>query len=213
MNISSIRKDYLKDQLTEHMAGLDPLAVFGNWLDDAVKSGICEPTAMVLSTISPEGYPSSRVVLLKGLDKGRLLFYTNYTSNKGRHLSGNPRASLLFFWGELERQVRFEGDVTKLPDSDSDEYFISRPYESRIGAMVSRQSTVINGRDELDRSFSELFDKFKANHEDMKRPAYWGGYAFDPISVEFWQGRANRLHDRLRYRKAGDSWIRERLSP
>ena len=213
MKISSIRKDYFKDRLSEHEAGFDPLVLFGKWLDDAVKSGVCEPTAMVLSTISHQGYPSSRVVLLKGIDNGRLLFYTNFTSNKGRHLSENPRASLLFFWGELERQVRFEGNVTQLPAKDSDEYFLSRPYESRIGALVSRQSTVIADREELDREFARLFDRMKANQDEIRRPEYWGGYALDPVSVEFWQGRANRLHDRLRYNKAKDNWIRERLSP
>lgn len=213
MNISSIRKNYLKDHLNEQEAGDDPIALFGNWLDDAVKSGVCEPTAMVLSTISPEGYPSSRVVLLKGLDNGRLHFYTNYTSNKGRHLNENPRASLLFFWGELERQVRFEGAVTKLPAADSDEYFLSRPYESRIGALVSRQSFVVVGREDLDREFARLFERMKSNQEEIIRPEYWGGYALDPLSVEFWQGRANRLHDRLRYTMTKNNWVRERLSP
>ncbi|HOI86375.1 MAG TPA: pyridoxamine 5'-phosphate oxidase [Lentimicrobium sp.] len=213
MDLSSFRIDYTKSVLNERDAGSEPFHLFGAWLDEAVREEVVEPTAMVLSTVSSSGMPSSRIVLLKGITDGQLVFYSNYNSRKGRHLSSNPSASLLFFWGELERQVRFEGKVIRLPEAVSDEYFNTRPYESRIGALVSQQSMVIPGREELESHYRLLYEQMKDRQDVVRRPANWGGYAFEPRTVEFWQGRSNRLHDRIRFRLIEGEWLKERLAP
>lgn len=213
MNISSIRTDYVRSSLSEDEAGGNPMQFFDRWLGEAISAGIIEPTAMALSTISETGIPSTRIVLLKGSENGKLRFYTNYDSDKGRQLKGNPAASLLFFWPQLERQVRFGGYVHQISGEESDAYFYSRPFESRVGAVVSQQSRVIGNREELDRDYEALLEKMRPDPESVRRPENWGGYEFDPVSVEFWQGRASRLHDRIRFRKVAGEWVRERLSP
>lgn len=212
MKLSDIRKDYAKHSLDEKTAGMDPLLFFAKWLDEAIKAGVYEPTAMSVSTVSEIGKPSSRMVLLKGLEAGRFVFFTNYMSKKGIQITNNPNVSLLFFWPELERQVRVEGVAEKIPGKDSDKYFDSRPLESRIGAIASPQSQVISGRDEIEESFYRVAEQFTS--EVITRPDYWGGFSIKPESIEFWQGRPGRLHDRLQYRLSeNQEWIQERLAP
>ncbi|HPG33039.1 MAG: pyridoxamine 5'-phosphate oxidase [Lentimicrobiaceae bacterium] len=211
MNISDIRQDYKKHNLALDDTGDDPFLFFEKWLHEALSSKVQEPTAMALSTVSDEGKPSSRIVLLKGLEEKRFIFFSNYESTKGLHLKAKPFASLLFFWPEMERQVRIEGSVVRISNEASDIYFNSRPLESRVGAMVSPQSKVISGRAELEEKFFNKLSGFR--NEAPKRPENWGGYALSAQSVEFWQGRSNRLHDRVRFRLAGQSWIKEILAP
>jgi len=211
MNISFIRQEYIKHSLNWEDAGDEPLQLFSVWLHEAIGLKVEEPTAMGLSTVSKEGRPSSRMVLLKGIEEGRLLFFSNYDSYKGRQISVNPYGSLLFFWPELERQVRIEGIIKKISTIESDKYFDSRPLESRVGAIASPQSKIIDGREELDRLILKVAGT--AVNEELKRPAYWGGYALTPDSVEFWQGRPGRLHDRIRFRQNDHDWIKERLAP
>lgn len=212
VDIAALRKEYTRAGLDESSVHADPLTQFASWLNEAITAEVHEPTAMVLSTVSTEGAPSSRVVLLKGLDAGSMLFYTNYESRKGRELTQNPSAALLFFWPELERQVRVEGLVQRVPAETSTAYFHSRPFESQLGAASSPQSQVISSRTELDRRFAELADA-NAGRTSIERPAHWGGFALTPHTIEFWQGRPSRMHDRLRFRKADDGWMIERLAP
>jgi pyridoxamine 5'-phosphate oxidase len=212
MKLAEIRKQYLLNELKEEEVGNDPLSFFNKWLSEAISAGVPEPTAMVLSTISSDNKPSSRVVLLKSCEEGRFIFFTNYHSAKGKQLESNPNASVLFFWKELERQIRIEGSTVKLSEETSDEYFNSRPAESRLGAIISPQSQVIESREAIEKLYESkiyLLD----NQKDLVRPQHWGGYALIPESIEFWQGRASRLHDRIRFRKADNLWIRERLAP
>jgi pyridoxamine 5'-phosphate oxidase len=212
MNIDGLRKDYIKSRLDENDTGSDPVAFFLHWLDDAIHSGGAEPTAMSLSTVSPAGHPTSRIVLLKGVDQGKFIFFTNYESDKGKQLRLNPNASLLFFWPDLERQVRIEGSVTETDPVESESYFNSRPYESRLSALASPQSRVVSNREELEKMVKRVSEKFIS--EGLSRPAYWGGFALTPNAIEFWQGRAGRLHDRIRFRRSAESrWIKERLAP
>lgn len=212
MKLTDIRKDYAKHSLDIDKVGKNPLAFFEVWLKESIVAGVNEPTAMAVSTVSEMGKPSSRMVLLKGLDEGRFIFFTNYKSKKGEQLKINPNVSLLFFWPELERQVRIEGVAEKLPEVDSDKYFDSRPLESRIGAIASPQSQVITGREEIEDSFIRLTELYTT--AKIIRPDYWGGYSIYPESIEFWQGRPGRLHDRIRYRRADhQDWIQERLAP
>jgi pyridoxamine 5'-phosphate oxidase len=190
----------------------DPLAQFRRWYAEAVEAGVQLPEAMTLATATPDGAPSARMVLLKGVDERGFVFYTNYESRKGRELAENPRAALVFHWPQTpRRQVSATGRVERLPAEESAEYFRTRPFGSRIGAWASRQSEVIEGRIELERSFAE----FEAEHSDgeVPHPPWWGGYVLRPDTVEFWQNRPNRLHDRLRYRRESDGWVIERLSP
>jgi pyridoxamine 5'-phosphate oxidase len=190
----------------------DPLAQFRRWYAEAVEAGVQLPEAMTLATATPDGAPSARMVLLKGVDERGFVFYTNYESRKGRELAENPRAALVFHWPQTpRRQVSATGRVERLPAEESAEYFRTRPFGSRIGAWASRQSEVIEGRIELERSFAEL----EAEHLDgeVPHPPWWGGYVLRPDTVEFWQNRPNRLHDRLHYRRESDGWVIERLAP
>lgn len=208
--LHAIRTDYSRAELAEASVASDPLVQFGRWIDEAIAAQVAEPTAMVLSTVDGAGRPASRVVLLKGIVDGGLRFYTNYASRKGQHLLTNPNASLLFFWPELERQVRIEGVTRRLSEEESFEYFSSRPLESRIGAWASAQSTVTT-RADLERTYRELSERFADGNVPL--PPTWGGYALHPDRLEFWQGRPSRMHDRIQYRLDHDAWIIERLSP
>lgn len=207
--IADLRQDYRLATLDERGVQAQPLQQFEQWWQEVIKSELEEPNAMTLATSTPDGKPSARIVLLKSFNEQGFLFFTNYESRKGRELAVNPRVSLLFFWKELERQVRIEGTVIKAPAAVSDEYFNSRPAGSRIGAIASPQSEVIAGREVLEERVKAL----EAGHMPQ-RPEHWGGYIVQPQVMEFWQGRSNRLHDRLRYTlQAGNEWIIERLAP
>lgn len=210
-SIASIRKEYKLQQLDEQDMSPDPFHQFDNWWQEALKSEILEPNAMTLCTASADGVPSARIVLLKGISEGGFLFFTNYNSYKARDLADNPRACLVFFWKELERQVRVTGLVEKTNATTSDEYFNSRPEASRIGAWSSPQSKVITGREWLETNEQEFTKRFETN--ELARPPFWGGYRLKPVSIEFWQGRPNRLHDRLQYHLEGDNWKINRLAP
>ncbi|MDH2427052.1 pyridoxamine 5'-phosphate oxidase [Sphaerisporangium sp. TRM90804] len=205
-----LRRTYEGRPLEEADLAADPVTQFASWFADAVDSGLPEPNAMVLATASGGGRPAARTVLLKGYDRRGFVFYTNYESRKGRDLAENPRACLMFPWHPIRRQVRVEGTVVRLPREDSAAYFHSRPYGSRIGAWASRQSAVIHSREELDRRYDELAERWP---EEPPIPDFWGGFLVVPAEVEFWQGRADRMHDRLRYRRAGGAWMVERLAP
>lgn len=211
MNLADIRKDYIKHSLDARVVGNDPVIFFTGWLNEAINSGVQEPTAMAVSSVSKDGKPSSRIVLLKGVEDGKFKFFTNYSSRKGQELDGNPNMAMLFFWPELERQVRIEGKVKKISSDESDIYFNSRPLESRIGAITSPQSKVISGREELEELYSQTAGSIVP--DEIKRPEYWGGYSLNPEFAEFWQGRPGRLHDRIRFRKDRNTWIIERLAP
>ena len=184
---------------------------FRRWFDETLAAGLHEPNAMTVATATPDGRPSARVVLLKGFDERGFVFYTNYEGRKGRELAENPHAALLFYWGELERQVRIEGRASRVPGEESDAYYESRPRGSRLGAWASAQSREVEGRDTLEERLRGL----EAEHEgrEVPRPPFWGGYRVEPEAVEFWQGRENRLHDRLVYRRSPDGWKVVRLQP
>lgn len=211
-SVADIRKDYKLHSLDEKEIAKDPFKQFGQWWEEALNASIDEVNAMTLATASAEGVPSARIVLLKGYDEGGFVFFTNYNSYKGHDLSENPRACLVFFWKELERQVRITGLVQKVSAEESDNYFNSRPAGSRIGAWTSPQSQVIRDRQWLDESEAEQLKKFEG--KDITRPSHWGGYRVKPITIEFWQGRSNRLHDRIQYslEETGE-WKVERLAP
>lgn len=206
-----MRRDYARAGLDEDAAGADPVTLFARWLDEAVAAGVHEPNAMALATATPDGRPSSRIVLLKGFDARGLVFFTGYESRKGRELTANPWAAATMLWHSLERQVRVEGAVTRLSDPESDAYFASRPRGSQVGAVASPQSRVIAGREVLEQRALEV-ERFFAD-SDVERPPVWGGYRVALERVEFWQGRASRLHDRIRFVRVGDDWRRERLAP
>lgn len=210
MSIADLRTEYKRGALDEAHADADPIKQFARWFDEARAADVAEPNAMVLATADQTGRPSARVVLLKGVDERGFVFFTNYESRKGVELAANPQAALLFFWPELERQVRIEGPVERVAERESDEYFRSRPLASRIGAWASPQSRVIASRAWLMARAAEMGLRHGTN---PSRPPFWGGYRVLPQAVEFWQGRPSRLHDRLRYTRAEGGWMRERLAP
>jgi pyridoxamine 5'-phosphate oxidase len=211
-NIAGIRKNYSQKSLEEKSMAADPLRQFETWWNEAVASAIEEVNAMTLATASADGVPSARIVLLKGFSQDGFNFFTNYNSFKGQQLTENPKACLVFFWKELERQVRITGLVSRLDEADNTAYFDSRPLGSRIGDIISPQSQVIESRDWLDAQYNKMQDQLKQTA--IQRPGYWGGFIVKPVIVEFWQGRPSRLHDRLQYSLLEDgSWKIERLAP
>ena len=212
MNIADLRKSYEKAELSESASQADPLKQFEQWLNEAISSEVPEPNAMTLATVGSDLRPSTRIVLIKGFDERGIVWYTNYASRKGQELAGNPFAALQFHWVELERVVRIQGVVDKVSEAESDEYFHSRPLDSRIGAWASPQSQVIEGRSTLVANAARYGAQFLLR---PPRPPHWGGYRLKPDTWEFWQGRKSRLHDRLRYsQQSGDAgWLRERLAP
>jgi pyridoxamine 5'-phosphate oxidase len=211
-DLARMRSEYARDGLDEAAAGDDPVALFARWLDEAVAAGVHEPNAMALATATPDGRPSSRIVLLKGFDAAGLVFFTGYGSRKGRELAANPFAAATMLWHPLQRQVRVEGRASQVPAAESDAYFSARPRGSQIGAVASPQSQPIDDREVLDRRVTQAEARFAGR--DVERPAEWGGYRIAIESIEFWQGRVGRLHDRLRFtRTAGGAWARERLAP
>ena len=210
--ISDIRKTYAHAELLESDAAAAPMEQFDRWWAQAVEAKIEEVNAMTLATVDASGMPDARIVLLKGVDEVGFHFYSNYQSRKGMQLTNNEQACLVFFWKELERQVRVRGRMERLPETESDAYFSSRPVESRLGAIASPQSTVIEGRDWLEQRYAAVQAEY-AGKEPI-RPAHWGGYRLIAESVEFWQGRPGRMHDRLEYKKdPNGSWLRQRLAP
>ncbi len=209
--IASLRKDYKLKSLLEADVKKDPVTQFSVWWDEAVKSDIAEVNAMTLATCNADGRPSARIVLLKGFTNKGFVFYTNYESSKGKELADNPYAALVFFWKDLERQVRIEGAVEKTSEAESENYFQSRPTGSKIGAWASAQSSTVANRETIEESYLNYSKKF-ADHS-IPRPPYWGGYIVKPEKIEFWQGRSSRLHDRILYTKQNEEWKIERLSP
>ena len=210
-SIADIRKDYSLHSLNESDVASSPIQQFTKWFDEALASEILEVNAMTLATSSKDGKPSARIVLLKGFDERGFVFFTNYESNKGKALNENPHTALVFFWKEIERQVRVEGVIEKISAAESDEYFFSRPEGSRIGAWASPQSKIIESRNILEENVQRFSNEFK---NSIPRPPHWGGYRVMPELIEFWQGRSNRLHDRIQYTKTGSgSWKVDRLAP
>ena len=209
-DLASLRKSYERAELDESASLPDPMAQFGLWLQQALDGRLPEPNAMTLATVGADGRPSTRVVLIKGCDARGIVWYTNYESRKGRELAGNPFAALQFHWVEMERVVRIEGRVEKASAEESDAYYASRPLDSRIGAWASPQSQVVASRTDLVASAARFGARFMLQ---PPRPPHWGGYRLVPDTFEFWQGRKSRLHDRLRYRLEGSTWLRERLAP
>jgi pyridoxamine 5'-phosphate oxidase len=210
-SIADLRQDYRQQALLETEADPDPMVQFQRWFDQALAANLLEPNAMTLATVDSSGQPSARIVLLKGVDAQGFTFFTNYTGRKGQELAANPKAALVFLWGELERQVRIEGTVHQITPAESDEYFHSRPISSQLGAWASEQSQVIANRQVLEDRLAQLKEQF--TNEEIPRPPHWGGYRLVPNAIEFWQGRTSRLHDRLLYTREASAWQRVRLAP
>ena len=212
MSLPDMRRHYELHELLEETVAADPFAQFRRWFDDALAApGVTEPNAMTLATVDPLGHPAARTVLLKGFDEQGFVFYTNYDSAKGREIEAAPRAALVFFWAALERQVRITGPIAPTSAEESDRYFAMRPRGSQLGAWASRQSATVAGRAELEASRAQV--EARCDDGPGPRPPHWGGYRLAPEAVEFWQGRPNRLHDRLRYVRAGEGGRLERLAP
>ncbi|MEV4252606.1 pyridoxamine 5'-phosphate oxidase [Spirillospora sp. NPDC049652] len=205
-----LRESYAGGELAEEGLPAEPLPLFAEWFSAAAAVGLAEPNAMVVATATPDGVPSARTVLLKGFGPDGFRFFTNLESRKGRELGANPRAALVFPWHAMYRQIRVEGTVEELPREDVRQYFDSRPHGSRIGAWASRQSAVVEDRSEVEDRYAALSERWP---DEVPLPDFWGGYLVVPVAVEFWQGRPNRLHDRIRYRREGGEWKVERLSP
>jgi pyridoxamine 5'-phosphate oxidase len=210
-HLGKLRREYQQKGLIETDAADDPINQFSLWFNESLELGLLDANAMSLATSTPEGKPSNRIVLLKGFDEKGFIFYTNYNSRKGIDLISNPFASLLFYWEELSRQVRIEGKAERLSSADSAEYFNSRPVESKLGAWASEQSSVIKNREELEKRYEEL-EKLYAE-QSIPKPEHWGGFRIIPEIVEFWQGRPNRLHDRIVFYKKDNIWEKKRLAP
>jgi len=210
-DLAALRKDYALSSLSETDVDADPIRQFDRWFAEAVTAQVAEPNAMTLATASRDGVPSARIVLLKGVDQNGFVFFTDYRSRKGAELSENPLAALTFLWKEIERQVRISGAVSRVSAAESESYFRTRPLGSRLGAWVSHQSAVIPSREDLEQRLHAVTERFGSG--DVPLPPHWGGFRVAPDEIEFWQGRANRLHDRLRYRRGESAWQLERLSP
>jgi pyridoxamine 5'-phosphate oxidase len=211
MSISKVRREYDRSGLRRDQLEGNPLTLYDRWVAEALEAGAHEPTAAALATVDPERRPSIRTVLLKGIDTGGIVFFTNYRSRKGRELAASPHGALLSYWPELERQIEAAGDVSRIPDAESDAYFATRPRGAQLGAWASDQSSVIQSRELLDRRLQEVDAEYEGR--EVPRPPYWGGYRLIPTTVQVWQGRPNRLHDRFRYRRSPEGWVIERLAP
>ncbi len=210
-SVADLRKEYTRSGLSESDALPDPIDQFRRWFDEAQEADLHEPNAMTLATATPDGKPSARVVLLKGVDERGFVFYTNYEGRKARELEANPNCTLAFYWGELERQIRVEGRASRVPDEESDAYFASRPRGSQLGAWASEQSRPVEDRSKLEERLKELEEEYEGR--EIPRPPFWGGYRVEPERMEFWQGRENRLHDRLLYTRSDEKWVVGCLQP
>ncbi|MFC1465904.1 MAG: pyridoxamine 5'-phosphate oxidase [Candidatus Brachytrichaceae bacterium NZ_4S206] len=211
MSIAELRKEYRLAALGEPDVDPDPIVQFQRWFHEAQEAKVAEPNAMTLATCTPDAYPSARMVLLKGVDARGFVFFTDYRSRKGQELTDNPHAALVFWWHELERQVRIVGAVQRITREESLEYFTSRPYGSRVGAWVSHQSSILADRATLDAKVEEMMERFRSG--EVPLPDHWGGFRVVPEEFEYWQGRESRLHDRIAYAREGGRWVRRRLSP
>jgi pyridoxamine 5'-phosphate oxidase len=212
LDLAAMRQEYAARGLDEADLQGDPIEQFQRWFEEARRAQLFEPNAMTLATVGPDGQPSARMVLLKGVDRRGLAFFTNLESRKSLELAGNPKAALLFWWGPLQRQVRLEGRIERVEDAEADAYFATRPRGSQIGAWASQQSSAVESRAALDAAEQRIRERFEGG--EVPRPDFWGGFRLVPETIEFWQGRINRLHDRLRYdRQADGTWRVVRLSP